>query len=337
MNVLVLGGTLFIGRHVVQSLLRAGHAVTLANRGITNPELFADLPRLKIDRDQPGAFDDPGLRRDWDAVIDLSGYFPGNVAELLQALRGRCGRYVFCSTLSVYAALEREGPVPLLHESDELLTCSPEQAIDRSSASYGQRKAECERAALAQQSSGGVPVVILRPAVVFGAHDPTDRIAWWISRAKSERPFILPDDGLTITRRTYAPNLAAAFAAALASPDAIGNAYNIAEIDALNFRDTLFHLGRHLGSQPLSHAVEIPGDELLAHGVREWSDFPLWLSQKNLLVDTYAARRDLGYVSTPPQRALAEAADAFVAEDRPCKAGLSMEAESELLAKLNRA
>jgi nucleoside-diphosphate-sugar epimerase len=225
----------------------------------------------------------------------------------------------------------------MLTECDPLLSCTPEQAVDPSPSTYGERKAECERVAMEQHANAGVPVVVLRPSVVFGAHDPTDRMAYWMARAKSDRPFILPDGGLTITRRTYAPDLAAAFAAALVSPQAPGNAYNIAETDPLNFRETVARLGEHFGTDPLSQAIGISGVLLLSRKVRQWVDFPLWLSGRNLLTDTFAARRDLKIKSTPPAIALAEAAKAFVAEGREPKAGLSFQAEAKLIADFNRA
>jgi 2'-hydroxyisoflavone reductase len=338
-HILVLGGTLFIGRHVVERLLADGHSVTLLNRGVTNPGVFEHLPRLQVDRHEPGALERlSGLRADWDAAIDLSGYFPDDVRRLLSILRGRCGRYVFCSTLSVYQASSSDEPIAMLTESDPLLPCTAEQAVDPSPNSYGERKAECERVAMEQHASGGgVPVVVLRPSVVFGAHDPTDRMAYWIARAKNARPFILPDGGLTITRRTYAPDLAAAFAASVTSSEAPGNAYNIAETDPLNFRQTVASLGEHFGTDPLSQAIGISGVLLISRKVRQWVDFPLWLSGRNLLTDTFAARRDLKVRSTPPGIALAEAAKAFVAQGREPKAGLSFEAEAKLIADFNRA
>ncbi|OFZ79395.1 MAG: hypothetical protein A2603_14485 [Bdellovibrionales bacterium RIFOXYD1_FULL_55_31] len=334
MNILVIGGTRFIGRHVVHKLLEAGHTVTLLNRGISNPGLFPNLTTIKADRDSDDIRNVPELRRTWDSVIDLCAYYPKGVDAVLKVLNGCAGRYIQCSSVSAYLATAQEDPTPILHEDDPLRTCSEPEATDTTMSSYGQRKAECERVAMAQHSSG-IPVIILRPSLVFGAHDQTDRFAYWIWRAANRSPYILPDEGLTITRRTYAPDLATAFVSAINSHQALGNAYNIAETDPLSFRDTLYHLGNHLGTDSLRFGVSVSSDFLLKNNVAPWSDIPLWIPKTNLLADTYKSRKDLGFVSTPATRALAEAADAFLSEKRTPKAGLSVAREQELLRLTN--
>jgi 2'-hydroxyisoflavone reductase len=335
MKVLVLGGTRFIGLHVVRALLDAGHSVTLLNRGVTAPDAFPGLPVIRADREAAEFPSLQALRQDWDGVVDLASYYPRSLEKLLPVFSGRTGRYVYCSTVSAYAASSAPEPMPLLVEESPLHSCTEAQALDPSMASYGQRKAECERAVMSAHSAG-LPSVILRPSVVFGAHDHTDRMAHWLWRAARAKPFILPDDGLTITRRTYAPDLARAFVSALSAPAAAGGAYNIAEIDALSFRDTLRHLGEHLGTKPLDHAVSVAGERLLKEGIRPWSDLPLWIPRMHLQADTFKSRRDLGFASTPAPRALAEAADAFLGEGREPNAGISASAEEEILKKLSR-
>lgn len=332
MKVLVLGGTQFIGRHVVAELIRAGHHVTLLNRGKTAPEAFSQLPIIKADR--TGDLSTlRELKQNWDAVIDLCGYFPKDVSHLLDVMRGYVGRYVFCSTVSVYATMASDQIVPMINEDSDLLGCTAEQAVDTTMATYGQRKAECERRAM-KQHAAGIPVVIIRPSIVYGEHDHTDRFAYWISRASQNKPFLLPEDGLTITRRTYAPDLGVAFASSLTSQSVLGQAYNIAETDALNLRDTMRVLGRYFKTEPLEHAVSASADWLLKKNVKPWSDLPLWIPKTNLMIDTFKSRRDLLFVSTSSQQALAAAAEAFMKEGREPRAGLSRLAEEVLLKKI---
>jgi 2'-hydroxyisoflavone reductase len=337
MKVLVLGGTQFIGRHVVAKLIADGHEPTLLNRGRTAPGIFADLPLIRADREEPSFETRAELKQDWDAVIDLSAYFPRTLEPLLRALLGRTGRYVLCSTLSAYVASSTGGPTPTIEESSPLKTCTEEQARDTSMQSYGERKAECERVAM-KLHAAGLPVTILRPSLVFGAHDHTDRMAYWLWRASPQRrpgtAFILPDDGLTIVRRTYAPDLDQAFPMAITKSEDIGQANNIAESDPLSIRDTVHAVGEHFGIRPLEDAVSLPADALLREGVKPWMDLPLWIPRTNLLVDTFKSRRDLDFVSTPAREALAAAADAFLREGREPKAGLSPSTEQELIAKL---
>src|ERR1700742_3491699 len=114
-RVLVLGGTAFVGRAVVAEAVRLGHVVTLFNRGLTHPELFPDLEKLRGDR----ASDLSALAgRSWDAVIDVAAYYPADVARSIDVLRDGVERYVFVSTLSVYARhdtteAQREGAAVL--------------------------------------------------------------------------------------------------------------------------------------------------------------------------------------------------------------------------------
>jgi 2'-hydroxyisoflavone reductase len=332
MKVLVIGGTQFIGRHVVEKLVFAGHDVTLLNRGKTAPTLFPNIPTIKANRETDDFERIEDLKKNWDGVIDLCAYYPKDVTRLLDFLKGRAGRYIVCSSVSAYSASSMDKFTPLIDENSPLHPCSPQEAVDSTMSTYGQRKAECERVAL-KQHQNGVPVIIIRPSIVYGQYDHTDRFAYWIWRASQAKPFILPDYGLTITRRTYAPDLATAFVASITSTVALGNAYNIAETAALNFRDTLLLVGDHLGVRPLEHAVSIPSDWLIKEGVKPWTDFPLWIPKTNLLIDTYRSRRDLSFVSTPPEQALPAAAEAFLKEKKEPKAGLSMSAEGELLKK----
>lgn len=333
MKVLVLGGTQFIGRHVVRKLHGVGYTLTLLNRGKTAPGLFPEHHQILADRESEAFLSLPALKEDWDAVVDLSAYYPKSLGRLLRLMNGRVGRYVLCSTLSAYVSSAVGGPTLIISETDPLRPCTEAEAIDTTMASYGQRKAECERVAM-QESAKGLPVIILRPCVVFGEHDHTDRLAYWIWRASRKEPFILPDAGLTITRRTYAPDLASAFVAALKIPRAIGQAYNVAETDPLSFRDTLYWLGVHLKSNPLDHAVSVSSDWLTEQNVRAWVDLPLWIPKTNLLVDTFKARSELDVLGTPAAQALSEAADAFLRQGRSPAAGLSMQAEVELLMKV---
>jgi nucleoside-diphosphate-sugar epimerase len=223
-----------------------------------------------------------------------------------------------------------EGPTPMIDEDSPLHSCSVEEAVDTTWATYGARKAECERIAM----ESGTPTVVLRPSLVYGEHDHTDRFAYWIWRVYQQKPFILPDDGLTVTRRTYAPDLASVFVSTLTGPTISGKAFNIAETDPLTFRDSLFYIGKHLGLDPFQHAISPSTDLLLKEGIKPFVDFPLWIPRANLLIDTFRARRELSFQSTPSAKALADATDAFLSEKREPKAGISTSAERELIAKL---
>src|SRR5271167_4172843 len=103
MRLLILGGTRFVGRHFAAAALDGGHEVTLFNRGLSNPELFPRAEKLRGDRDREGDLAAALAGRRWDAVIDFCGYRPEQVAAAARCLGGAVERYVFLSTISVYA------------------------------------------------------------------------------------------------------------------------------------------------------------------------------------------------------------------------------------------
>jgi 2'-hydroxyisoflavone reductase len=172
LKLLVLGGTLFLGRHIVEAALARGHEVTLFNRGRTNPALFPAAEKLRGDRD---AGDLEALRgRSWDAAIDTSGYVPRVVRASAEALAGRVGHYTFVSSLSVYMPSAKIG----LGEDDAVHELEEEGSEDVD-AHYGPLKVLCERAA-----EDVLPgrVLQLRSGLIVGPHDPTERFTYWVRR-----------------------------------------------------------------------------------------------------------------------------------------------------------
>jgi 2'-hydroxyisoflavone reductase len=334
MKVLVIGGTQFIGRHVVNRLLAQNNDVTLFNRGKTGPELFPSLNRILGDREQDDVRKISGLKQNWDAVIDLCAYFPKSLPSLFETLKGHAGLYVQCSTISVYKSSIDIDPSRVLTENSEIFQCTESEAVDVSMMTYGQRKAECERIAI-QQQHNGIPVVIIRPSVVYGEHDHTERFAYWIWRATRNQKFILPESGLTTIQKTYAPDLAQAFVSALTRPQAIGKAFNVADTYPLSLNTSLKIIGESVGNNSLGNAVSVSAEELQRLGAQPWSDLPLWIPSTNFLVDTYLARRDLEFVSTLPEVALKNATEAFLKLKRAPKTGLSAESEAKLIEALS--
>jgi 2'-hydroxyisoflavone reductase len=140
MKLLILGGTIFLGRHLVEAALAAGHRVTLLNRGQDNPELFPEIEKLRGDR----AGDLSALRgRRWEAVIDTCGYVPRVVRASAELLAGSVEHYTFISSLSVYADFSTLG----LEESAPVGKLRDETTEDVTGETYGPLKALCEQAA----------------------------------------------------------------------------------------------------------------------------------------------------------------------------------------------
>lgn len=170
MQLLVLGGTQFLGRAIVESALARGHQVTLFNRGKTNPGLFEGrAQQVTGDRtDDLG----PLAGRYWDAVVDVAAYFPAHVALSVGALGPLTERYLFVSTISVYA----DHSVPPVEEAPLSELSDP---ADTSPETYGARKAASEKIV---QAALGEKATVVRPGLIVGPFDPTERFSYWPQR-----------------------------------------------------------------------------------------------------------------------------------------------------------
>jgi 2'-hydroxyisoflavone reductase len=177
LNILILGGTGFLGPHQVEYALARGHKVTLFNRGHKDAMLFGDRVEVLIgDRDTktaPGLSALEGARR-WDAVIDNSGYVPRHVRDAAQLLRGRVRRYLFVSTVAAY-----EGAGPVCLEASPLRPLSDPENEQVNAQSYGELKAEGDR--IVREVYGSAATVV-RPTFVIGPGDETDRFTYWAAR-----------------------------------------------------------------------------------------------------------------------------------------------------------
>jgi len=185
MNILILGGTRFLGRHLVESALRRGHEVTLFNRGQTNPGLFPQVETILGDREH----DIEKLTqvdRAWDAVIDVAGYVPRIVRLSATGLEISVSRYVFISSISVYESFKKIG----IDESDPVGKLEDETVEEVTGETYGPLKALCEKTV---QDIYGERALIIRPGLIVGPHDPTDRFTYWPVRVARGGEVLAPE------------------------------------------------------------------------------------------------------------------------------------------------
>lgn len=183
MKVLFLGGTQFVGLHMVEAALAHGHEVTLFNRGQTNPNLFPQAEKLRGDRD--GGLD--SLKgRTWDAVIDVNGYVPRLVGDTARLLKDSVGQYIFVSTGSVYDFMQMK---PYADESSTLLKLEDETTEDWYGPNYGGLKVLCENVVMDLYPQDHL---ILRLGVVAGPYDVTDRVTYWVTRAAKGGKMLAP-------------------------------------------------------------------------------------------------------------------------------------------------
>lgn len=185
MDILIMGGTKFLGRHLVDAATQSGHAVTLFNRGQTNPGLFPEIETITGDRRQPADLAKLQSRR-WDAVIDTCGYVPRIVRMSAEALEDSVDHYVFISSISVYPDFSHPG----LDESHTVGNLDDESVEEITHETYGPLKALCEQAVDDVLPGRGLQV---RPGLIVGPYDPTDRFTYWPARVERGGRMVAPD------------------------------------------------------------------------------------------------------------------------------------------------
>ncbi len=262
MRILVLGGTRFVGRAIVDAALGRGDTVTLFNRGTTNPGLFPGVQTVTGDR----TADLSALGgREWDAVIDVACYNPAVARLSAEALADRAGRYVFVSTVSVYAsqgtrqAQLEDAPVAELRPGTEF----PEN--------YGPNKALCERVI---QQVYGDRALIGRPGLITGPHDPTDRVPYWPRRIARGGRVLAPGDPADLVQFIDVRDLAGWLADGCHAGR--GGVYNLTGTP-LPF-GTMLDLCK-AATYSDAELTWIPTERLVAAGVDPGMGIPLWIGE----------------------------------------------------------
>jgi len=259
-RILVLGGTLFLGRHIVEAALARGHEVVLFNRGRRNPHLFPQIEKLRGDRDG----DLSALRgRRFDAVIDPSGYRPEQVRAVIGVLGSAIAHYTFISSISVY----RDFPPHRSFDEDAPLAQGDQ--------GYGALKARCEDV-LEETLPGQIARV--RPGLIVGPHDPTDRFTYWPRRVARGGNVLAPGRPERAVQLVDVRDLAE-WCVRLAEQ------YRIGVFNAVGPRSTLM-MGRLLEdcaavTESFARFIWIPDEDLLAAEVKPWTELPLWIPESD--------------------------------------------------------
>ena len=291
---LVIGGTRFIGRHTVGELLAHDYEVAIFNRG-NHEDPFADderVTRVEGDRKDDTALRAAKLSVEPDVVIDCVAYHPADVETATEIFADVDG-YAYISSGASYAAEEipkREGETPLE-------PCSSEQATDDDHETYGNRKAEGDRAVFAA-AEDGVNATAVRPCIVYGPHDYTERLDYWIDRVLTHDRVVIPGDGQNLWHRAYVEDVASALRI-VAERGEPGAAYNVGDRRALTLRETIETIA---DAAEVDCEVVAASDDALAAGGLEPDDFVLYREYPHLL-DT-CALADLGWESTPVDEAM---------------------------------
>lgn len=305
-SALIIGGTRFIGRHLVQELLAADYDVTLFNRGKhDNP--FTDHPdvgHVTGDRQSSASIDEAATAVDPDLVVDMVAYYPGEV-EMATRVLSDVDAYVYISSGDAYGVDEipkREGETPL--ES-----CSDEQAVDDSPENYGPRKAEGDRRVF-EAAENGVRAMSVRPTIVYGSHDYTGRFDYWVDRVRDHDRILVPGDGTNIHHIVAVQNVVRAIRAVAEEGEA-GEVYNVGDRRVLTLQETIETIADVLDEDV--ELVTTSSRELRADDI-ELTDFPLYNPDVHIL-STEKLRR-LGWEPLAPREAFVRAIEGPVDPER---------------------
>ncbi len=322
MHMLIIGGTRFLGRHLVEAALARGHSLTLFNRGQSNPDLFPHVEQIHGDR----ANDLSELKgRTWNTVIDTCGYVPRHVRSSALALAGRTERYVFISTVSVY---DEHNP-PGMDEDAPLVMLADESVEEVTDVAYGGLKVLCERAVQAVYADRAT---VIRPGLIVGPHDLTDRFTYWPWRIAQGGEVLAPGNPDQPVQIIDVRDLAQ-WIVRLAEDNrsgvynAVGPAYRLS-------------MGRLLAAcvaacNPQAQLAWVTEPFLLEHNVQPWSDIPLWVAEQDIALDTVSNARALaaGLMFRPVDETIRDtvAWTKTRPADYQLHAGLKRERERELL------
>ena len=330
MRILIIGGTRFLGRHLVDSALARGHEVTLFNRGKTNPDLFPQLETILGDREKD-VVKLADLGQTWDAAIDVAGYLPRIVRLSVEALEPGVSRYIYISSLSVYENFREVG----IDESYPVGKIEDETIEEITEETYGPLKALCEKAV---QDLYGERALIVRPGLIVGPHDPTDRFTYWPVRVARGGDVLAPQKPEAGIQVVDVRDLSE-FIIKLIEENASG-VYNATGPDYELTIGKLLEVSKRIsGSEANLRWGSL--EFLKQHKVEPWSDMPTWIPDDE---------EGLGFSRIDVSKAIAAGLkfrpleetvrDTLAwAQTRPAdhewRAGLTAEREAQVLAALN--
>lgn len=331
LKILLLGGTRFIGVHMTELALARGHSVTFFNRGKTRADLFPQVEKLQGDRDNKL---DALKGRKWDAVIDTSGYVPRHVRLSAELLAPNVSQYLFISTIGLYADFSKAND-----EDSPVSKVDDENREDWENA-YGPLKALCEKAAAAAMPGR---TTMVRPGLIVGPEDSTDRFTFWPARAAQGGEQIAPGDPTVPFQIIDARDLAAFCIDAL--ENRTFGVFNVTSpTDKFTIRDVVNESVAAATAiakpNPPPRATWLPVEFLTEQKVAPFSDLPGWLPAGGEMGGLHRTKVDralkAGLKISPMQKTVRDTLTWHLArpaaERDKLKAGISLERQREVLA-----
>lgn len=325
MNILLIGGTIFLGRHVVESALERGHTVTLFNRGMHFPELFPNVEKIQGER----LADIEKLRgRSWDAVVDTCGSFPRQVRASAGLLADSVGHYTFISSLNAYPDMSRRD----VDESAPVARLEDESVEEVTFETYGGLKVLCEEAAEELMPGRALNV---RAGLIVGPCDFSDRFAYWPRRIAAGGEVLAPEGPDVLTQFIDVRDLAD-WIVHMIEIDKAGTYNTTGAPGAVTLGEVIEASRRLSGSDAAVTWVDEPF--LMEQNVGPWMELPLWLPSSdpdsagfNFVSSAKAVADGLTYRSLDDTVAATLEWLKTLPADRQYRAGLKPEREAELL------
>jgi 2'-hydroxyisoflavone reductase len=327
MKILIIGGTVFLGRALVDSALERGHSLTLFNRRQSHPDLFPHIEQITGDRTTDL---DRLSGRTWDAIIDTCGYLPRIVGLSAQALSGSVSQYVFISTCSVYAdttlpGVDESAPPAALPDN------APDQIIPET---YGPYKWLCEKEVWTVFSERAL---ILRPGLIIGPHDPSGRFTYWPLRIARGGRVLAPGRPQRKIQWIDVRDLAD-WTIRLLEIGAAGVYNAVGPESPIPMQTVLEACQLAAGSE--ATFTWVTDEFLLANEVGAWMEMPLWLPESDpdsLGFFAFSNRKAIasGLTFRPLVETIRDTIEwaSLLPPDPNPKTGLPPQREAELLAK----
>ncbi len=315
MRILVIGGTRFVGYHVVKRLLAGGHDIVVFNRGKSQDDFGSSVERFNGDRRDDALFFKIFHKKNFDAVIDVIGYKSRNIETSVRVFDGMIGHYLFISSGQVYLVTENRHVPSREEDFDQPLIKCPEGEED--AWKYGVGKRECETILMRAHQNNGFPMTILRLPIIHGPRDHTLRTYSYLLRLQDGGPIILPDGGTTVIRHIYIGDVANTATEILNNEKTKGQVYNLTQSEVLDLKSFI-----ELCASIMKRGVKFV-ETSIAEIIKNGLDISLspftsrWVS----LLDPSKAERELNFKSTPIRDWLKSTIDWFTGEYKGEKPG----------------
>ncbi len=299
MKILIIGGTGFISRNIVKLLLDRKHQVTIFNRG-KSPNILKQNKNLRIingDRRNESDFHKVISNSSYDAVFDMVAYKPEESETAAKIFKGKIGRFIHCSTVSVYM-VSNDVNCPITEDQDKgkLIEYFPSNPFGMD---YGINKRKCETVLWNLHHEKYFPVTCIRPTFVSGPEDPTNRDYFWIERIKDGKPLLVPGSGEFRFQQAFVKDTSRVFCDLLEYECTIGESYNVAADEIFSLNEYLQAIGGLMNTSPEIVHIEQTAFDKLDISYYPGSDVFPFNTRRDAFFSLEKIRKHINYKSTP--------------------------------------